>query len=290
EPSGSADTRAPRPDERAAGALREQDDREGLRSRHDRPDGSGSELDLVPGDGAPRREPGPGGDQQCGRRDRLVPVYVAQLRQPNQPGRDHLVGPARRAAGPPRAAAVGPPVSIRGGSMSMNEKPIGRTESLSPVRDDGRIVGVVSDPAVHPHKRRWEPINVDEYDNFVDDDAIEGKSGNYLFTVGNVGSGKSTLQSYCVHRLWSDPRLVFEYATADGNSAHDAYLNGWVQNIANGFFPQRTKAGKVREFTVRFGQARRPVLELGFIEIAGEEIRTIVPGSNGGDGHELGLS
>jgi len=174
--------------------------------------------------------------------------------------------------------------------MSMNEKPIGRTESLSPVRDDGRIVGVVSDPAVHPHKRRWEPINVDEYDNFVDDDAIEGKSGNYLFTVGNVGSGKSTLQSYFVHRLWSDPRLVFEYATADGNSAHDAYLNGWVQNIANGFFPQRTKAGKVREFTVRFGQARRPVLELGFIEIAGEEIRTIVPGSNGGDGHELGLS
>jgi hypothetical protein len=138
-----------------------------------------------------------------------------------------------------------------------------------------------------PH---WEPIQVDEYDNLVDGSAIEGKTGNYLFTVGNVGSGKSTIQSYLIHRLWSDSRILFEYATTDGNPAHDAYLNGWVQNIGNGFFPGRTKAGHVREFTVRFGQAKRPALQLSFIEIAGEEIRSIVPTGNDRDRQRLGLN
>jgi hypothetical protein len=153
-----------------------------------------------------------------------------------------------------------------------------------------RIVGPIPEPQAGAGAPRWERIRVDEYDNLVDASAIEGKSGDYLFTVGNVGSGKSTIQSYLIHRLWSDSRILFEYATTDGNPAHDAYLNGWVQNIGNGFFPERTKAGNVREFTVRFGQAKRPVLQLSFIEIAGEEIRSIVPTGNDREGEQAKLN
>lgn len=140
------------------------------------------------------------------------------------------------------------------------------------------------EPSTRASGPRWERIPVDDYDNLVDGSAIEGRSGNYLFTVGNVGSGKSTIQSSLIHRLWSDSRILFEYATTDGNPAHDAYLNGWVQNIGNGYFPARTQAGRVREFTVRFGQSKRPSLALSFIEIAGEDIRTIVPTGNDSSG------
>jgi hypothetical protein len=152
------------------------------------------------------------------------------------------------------------------------------------------IVGPIPEPRAAAEEARWERIPIDDYDNLVDGSSIEGKSGNYLFTVGNVGSGKSTIQSSLIHRLWSDSRILFEYATTDGNPAHDAYLNGWVQNIGNGFFPERTKAGGVREFTVRFGQRKRPVLQLSFIEIAGEDIRSIVPSGSRREGEQPRLN
>jgi ABC-type dipeptide/oligopeptide/nickel transport system ATPase component len=140
---------------------------------------------------------------------------------------------------------------------------------VGPIPEPEAEPGAESDrkPGARASAPRWERIPVDDYDNLVDGSAIEGKSGNYLFTVGNVGSGKSTIQSSLIHRLWSDSRILFEYATTDGNPAHDAYLNGWVQNIGNGYFPARTKAGRVREFTVRTSSsdrracpARRPAI------------------------------
>lgn len=158
-----------------------------------------------------------------------------------------------------------------------------------PRKKEAQFAGTVPEPKAGGRPAPFEPIDVDEYDNLVDVASIEGKSGAYLFAVGNISSGKSTIQSCLIHRLWSDSRILFEYAATDGNSAHDAYLNGWVQNIANGYFPKRTRAGNVREFTVRFGQTRRPMLQLGFMEIAGEEIRSIVPQGNGNN-EEHGLN
>ena len=50
-----------------------------------------------------------------------------------------------------------------------------------------------------------------------------------------------------------------------------------MQNIAAGYLPERTHKGVLREFNVRFGQRGRPNLDFSFIEIAGEDIRSIVP-------------
>lgn len=151
------------------------------------------------------------------------------------------------------------------------------------------IVGPVPEPRGDAGGRPWRPVDVNAFDNVVDGSSIEGTRGDYLFTVGNVSSGKSTLQSYLIWRLWTNPGVVFEYAATSGGPAHDAYLNGWVQNIGNGFFPVRTARGDIREFSVRFGQARRPMLDLGFIEIAGEDIRSIVPTGTERDREDSGL-
>ncbi len=111
----------------------------------------------------------------------------------------------------------------------------------------------------------------------VDPGKIDGRSGNFLFTVGSPSSGKSTLQSYLVYRLWSHSNVSFDYSNADGNNDHDVILNGWVQNFANGYLPKRNPQGILQEFNVQYGQPGRPTLAFNFIEISGEDIRSIVP-------------
>jgi hypothetical protein len=135
------------------------------------------------------------------------------------------------------------------------------------------VVGVISEPAANP-------IDMNEFDNVVDGSAIEGRAGNFVFTVGSVASGKSTLQNFLVHRLHVDENIHFDRTSSDGNTVSEAYLNAWVQNIAAGFLPDRTRKGVLREFNVRFGQRGRPSLDFSFIEIAGEDIRSIVPSAS----------
>ena len=128
--------------------------------------------------------------------------------------------------------------------------------------------------------RSWSPDpshRHDEFDNVVDGSAIDGRTGNFLFTVGSVASGKSTLQNFLVHRLHVDENIHFDRTSRDGKTASEAYLNAWVHNIAAGYLPERTQKGVLREFNVRFGQRGRPNLDFSFIEIAGEDIRSIVP-------------
>ena len=132
------------------------------------------------------------------------------------------------------------------------------------------LVGTISEPAA-------SRIDMNEFDNVVDGSGIEGRTGNFLFTVGSVASGKSTLQNFLVHRLHVDENIHFDRTSSDGNTASEAYLNAWVQNIAAGYLPERTHKGVLREFNVRFGQRGKPNLDFSFIEIAGEDIRSIVP-------------
>ncbi|MCZ6641307.1 MAG: hypothetical protein O7F71_07000 [Gammaproteobacteria bacterium] len=119
--------------------------------------------------------------------------------------------------------------------------------------------------------------NYEAVDYAVDPGKIDARSGNFLFTVGSPSSGKSTLQSYLIYRLWSHANVSFDYSNADGNDDHDVILNGWVQNFANGYLPKRNPQGILQEFNVQYGQPGRPTLAFNFIEISGEDIRSIVP-------------
>src|SRR5512134_3844054 len=142
--------------------------------------------------------------------------------------------------------------------------------SPAPTLRANPLVGTIMEPG--PAR-----IDMTRFDNVVDGSAIDGRTGNFLFTVGGVGSGKSTLQNFLVHRLHVDENIHFDRTSRDGKTASEAYLNAWVHNIAAGYLPERTQKGVLREFNVRFGQRGRPNLDFSFIEIAGEDIRSIVP-------------
>lgn len=115
----------------------------------------------------------------------------------------------------------------------------------------------------------------------VKDADINSAQGNYVFTVGDVSSGKTTLQNILMYRLWKNEDIVFEYNHKNGDHRHDAILNDWVEKFSKGHFPKRTDKGMIQDFSVSFGQKRKKSLKLNFLEISGEDIKSIVPDLRG---------
>lgn len=111
----------------------------------------------------------------------------------------------------------------------------------------------------------------------VSDDEISGKKGNFLITVGNPSAGKSTLQNALIYRLWTDKRITFDYANKVDDHEHDAIINRWISNFADGRLPARSEQGILQEFNIRVSQRERPPLQLNFLEISGEDIKSVVP-------------
>ncbi len=122
-----------------------------------------------------------------------------------------------------------------------------------------------------------ESIENSEEEYQVKDEDFHKKEGNYVFTVGNVSSGKSTLQNLLVYRLWSREDIGFEYGRNNGDHRHNALLNEWVDSFRQGILPGRTKKGTIQEFNISIHQKRKKELDLNFIEISGEDIKSIVP-------------
>ena len=111
----------------------------------------------------------------------------------------------------------------------------------------------------------------------VRDSDINTASGNYVFTVGDVSSGKSTLQNILLYRLWTNENIVFDYKHKTSDHRHNAILNGWVEKFSKGFFPARTARGLLQNFAFSFGQKNRKSVNVNFLEISGEDIKSIVP-------------
>ena len=70
----------------------------------------------------------------------------------------------------------------------MAEEPQRDFSTTPPVRANP-LVGTITEPG--PTR-----IDMTGFDNVVDGSAIDGRTGNFLFTVGSVASGKSTLQNF----------------------------------------------------------------------------------------------
>ena len=111
----------------------------------------------------------------------------------------------------------------------------------------------------------------------VKDSEVQNKSGNYLFTVGNVSAGKSTLQNLIIYRLWRREDIDVEYNSKEGDYRHDGILDKWVTRLQAGYLPNRTEQGKLQEFTIRVAQENKKKLDLSFLEISGEDIKSIIP-------------
>lgn len=132
------------------------------------------------------------------------------------------------------------------------------------------------------------PTNVNEFSTINDasddttkyrvgDADIGNKTGNYIFTIGNVSAGKSTLQNLLIYRLWSREDILFEYSNKDGDHRHDKLLDDWVKRLQMGYLPDRTTQGLLQEFNITISQKRKKQLEINFLEISGEDIKSIVP-------------
>lgn len=106
------------------------------------------------------------------------------------------------------------------------------------------------------------------------------KEGNYIFTVGNVSSGKSTLQNLLIYRLWSKDDIFFEYGNNISDHRHNAIINEWVDAFKQGVLPERTKQGVIQDFNIEISQKGKKKLDVNFLEISGEDIKSIVPSAN----------
>ncbi len=122
-----------------------------------------------------------------------------------------------------------------------------------------------------------QSIEEEQDDYQVLEEDFSNKEGNYIFTVGNVSSGKSTLQNLMIYRLWSKDDINFEYGHHSNDHRQKALLSNWVDAFRKGILPPRTKQGLIQEFNISISQKRKKPLDLNFIEISGEDIKSIVP-------------
>ncbi len=111
----------------------------------------------------------------------------------------------------------------------------------------------------------------------VKEEELASKEGNYIFTVGNVSSGKSTLQNLLIYRLWSKEDIIFDYGHHSSDHRQKAIVQGWINSLNQGILPKRTQQGLIQEFNIRIGQQGKKNLDVNFIEISGEDIKSIVP-------------
>jgi hypothetical protein len=114
------------------------------------------------------------------------------------------------------------------------------------------------------------------------------KPCNYIFTVGKAGSGKSTFQSHLLryllehdeHHAEPDPEFTKDDSTYQ---KYRETVASWNRRWVNGAFPERTHAGKVVEVRLmvtpikqEYKQRKLPAIPFGFLEISGEDFKTLV--------------
>ncbi|KOR33492.1 hypothetical protein TI05_00615 [Achromatium sp. WMS3] len=114
----------------------------------------------------------------------------------------------------------------------------------------------------------------------VTDEELSNKSGNYIFTIGNAGCGKTTLQQLLVARLWDRNDIKLDSKNQNNDHRQDTILNNWVMSIKQGEFSERSKVGTIQEFNIAFSQNGQKPLDLNFLEISGEDIKSIIPTLN----------
>jgi hypothetical protein len=123
-----------------------------------------------------------------------------------------------------------------------------------------------------------EVVPRNEYEVYkIKDEELAVKEGNYVFTIGNVSSGKSTLQALLLTRLWSLDNIIFKYGNTVQDHRHNAIIEGWIDSINNGVLPKRSDQGYIQEFNISIGQEGKKNVEINFLEMSGEDIESIVP-------------
>lgn len=121
-----------------------------------------------------------------------------------------------------------------------------------------------------------ETLNFDGYDSYsIENSDFSTRSGSYLFTIGNTGSGKTTLHQYILK--WLKDNTTLERCSVDNHYAPVATIDDFISLANRGLFCARTIVGAPMELKVKIHPIKSPPLELGFFEISGEDIKGVIP-------------
>lgn len=113
----------------------------------------------------------------------------------------------------------------------------------------------------------------------IEDSDISKKSGNYVLTFGRTNSGKSTIQQHIISWLYEKSEHGLNLNPVDGHFEPVVFLQEWIEKLRNGELPDRTPRSKQTEFniTITPKNNRLPILNFGFFEISGEQMKAVVP-------------
>ena len=116
---------------------------------------------------------------------------------------------------------------------------------------------------------------------------VEDKSeGNYIFSFGFPGSGKTTFQWMLMNYLMNDGPFRTEITIPDRAQGPDwegrAIINTWKNQWIEGRFPDPTASGEqdIREIQVhtRTTSGKKLSLDFNFLEMSGELLQQVMPG------------
>ena len=129
----------------------------------------------------------------------------------------------------------------------------------------------------HDPGARSHPIDMNEFNNVVDGSAIDGRTGNFCSRSAVSRAASPHYRISSIHRLHVDENIHFDRTSMTARRPAKRTSTRGCTTSLRATFRSRTRQGVLREFNVRFGQRGRPNLDFSFIEIAGEDIRSIVP-------------
>ena len=120
------------------------------------------------------------------------------------------------------------------------------------------------------------------------DDIRDLESGNYLFSFGYPGSGKSTFQWMMMNYLMNEGPFFAKIVVPDRANGPSwegrRIINSWKTQWSEGRFPDPTPARErdIREVSVnaRTTKGKKLGIDFSFLEASGELLRQVVPGSD----------
>jgi len=113
----------------------------------------------------------------------------------------------------------------------------------------------------------------------IDDVDQSNRWGNYVLTVGNINSGKSTLQQWLVTWFFTKGVTQATFKPIDGAQDPVKKLYDMVNRTLRGEFPASTLIGKQEEFQLSITpkDKKKLPLDFGFFEISGEDLKQVIP-------------
>ncbi|MBC6441277.1 MAG: hypothetical protein GDA49_12900 [Rhodospirillales bacterium] len=129
--------------------------------------------------------------------------------------------------------------------------------------------------------KRYRPK---QRDGLAIDDIRAKKSGNYIFSFGFPGSGKTTFQWMLMNYLMNEGPFRTEISVPDGPEGQDwegrAIINMWKDQWIEGRLPDPNATGEnaVREVMIdtRTTNGRKIHSKFGFLEMSGELLQEVL--------------